>query len=490
MHYLLNKAIASSKRTPVPLRIWNQQVEIDASLLALVGPLETRTCVPVIAADGSLQNQTAFENLLGPSRPRPNAGLAWLVAYRLIAQGYDPHIQWGVRRLPAPRLTEPIFGIHWDRPLLDFVRGNTHGLIHLAPGVSRIRLLAQLFQAWPQQRFVVATGSHAEANRVRSQLFKQYQLKSSLVTPTRCPDNPRRVVVGTYTSLAHGPIECNQRDVFIAYNARHALGELAQICLMQVDSRFRLFGFLSATESLTAGEHDWLAATFGFERLVIPRHNFQAIQPRVVWIPFRGQTTVDSGLQALALKKRLVWNHAHRNRWIARLAKLLTGDSATLQKAYPAISDFLGNRTIARVVILTETTEQARRLAQRLKEWSSPANPAMEPATRTRTEQAILTCESARRYPLADQPGVTVIVWASAGRDLPPLPEEWLRVPVGRSRELLLIDLWDESQPLLQWSRQRQTAYQHAEWLAPGQNPVIERIQRFLRSRPTRGSQR
>ncbi|MFO0877882.1 MAG: hypothetical protein U0840_11055 [Gemmataceae bacterium] len=487
---------ASGQRPSATIRIQNQQLVMDESLLAVVGPLLTYDFLPVHGADCTLESEVVLENMLAPARPRPNGGLAPVVAYRLLQRGYTPQLQCGVRSLPEPTLTEALCWYCRDRPLLDFVRHNSHGLIHRAPGVSPIQLLAQLCLAWPNQRFVIATGSHAEAKQLRKKLYELYRIQSSLVTPTLCPENPRRIVVGTYISLAHGQIECNQRDFFIAYDAWTALSVSAQLCLTQVDSRFRLFGFVSALDNRPPWDQDLLHATFGFERLVIPQHHCEAVAPRVLWIPFRSKITVDSGLRPLSLKRRCVWNHAHRNRWIARLANLLAEDPGPLQNVYPDISEFLQTREITRIVLLTENDEHASMLARRLKDWRYLTYPAvrrrnfeqpMAPALPefSPREHVILSCQVARDYPLPCRNGLTVVVWAGADAFLPPLPSHWLKTHVGMQRELLVIDLCDQSQPdLRKWSRHRQLGYQRAEWLAPGLDLFTERIKAFLRSRP------
>jgi hypothetical protein len=51
---------------------------------------------------------------------------------------------------------------------------------------------------------------------------------------------------------------------------------------------------------------------------------------------------------------------------------------------------------------------------------------------------------------------------------------------------LLLIDFDDKHHPIFRrWSRQRWAAYSEHGWYAPGVDPVLARIERFLTTRPT-----
>jgi hypothetical protein len=60
----------------------------------------------------------------------------------------------------------------------------------------------------------------------------------------------------------------------------------------------------------------------------------------------------------------------------------------------------------------------------------------------TGTGGLIVTAEGAGQLEIS-RSGLVVVIWASAGPHLPPLPASWRAVPAGDSRELLVIDFED-----------------------------------------------
>ena len=50
---------------------------------------------------------------------------------------------------------------------------------------------------------------------------------------------------------------------------------------------------------------------------------------------------------------------------------------------------------------------------------------------------------------------------------------------------MIVVDVDDRGEPTLaQWTRRRKKAYRDEEWFAPGVDPYLERIKRFLATRP------
>jgi hypothetical protein len=81
-----------------------------------------------------------------------------------------------------------------------------------------------------------------------------------------------------------------------------------------------------------------------------------------------------------------------------------------------------------------------------------------------------------------------VLLWASAGPAPPPLPEAGLQTTFEGPRPLLIIDLDDRPAKWLRRATEaRNAAYIERGWFAPGVDPHVARIERFLSSRPEGG---
>jgi hypothetical protein len=242
-------------------------------------------------------------------------------------------------------------------------------------------------------------------------------------------------------------------------------------------------------------------AAFGLETITIPAHGYQEVTPGVVWVPFRWQ---DSRIQAdhvLAVKQSLVWHHHTRNRWIAKLAKnLVAGDSATLTSDFPDVAGALPGDHPRRVIVLVDGLEHAVAIADRLPRWPIIAGDTNEryltgQQRRILTERRglwnmgtsmIVTAAGADSLEISGDT-TTVVIWASAGRHLPPLPAAWRLVPAGEARNLLIIDIDDRGHSMLaEWTLRRKKAYGQAEWLPPGTDRLAARVRQFPKSHPRR----
>lgn len=459
----------------------------------------------VIASDnhGNASLIAEHESLANNATPRPNAGLITIVAYRLLQSRIRPAVvgQPTVRALPPPALNNIPDHHPVDAAVLHFVSERSHGLIHYRTGVSRARIIAQMTQAWPHATFAIATASHGEAQRLRRQLY-ELGVKTTSVTTRWCPEHPGRIVIGTYAALGHTQVECNKRDFFVAANATHALGEQAQRCLLQVDAGFRLFGFVSEDVRFSPWEQDWLTATFGLDEIYVPGYAHQQVTPQVVWAPFRWHAQEGNGGNGKAVAQpQLIWRNHVRNRRIARLARaLVAGDHTAIVTDAPDVAPALAANDARRVIILVDGVDHAVALAERLADWPIVTGDHVETRGLVSRQRRLLTAGTSRwvtgastivttagasRLDLGD--GQTMIIWASAGRHLPPLPPAWRMARTGEARELLLMDIDDRgSGPLVEWKRHRQAAYRRADWLPPGTDLLTARIERFLAERPKR----
>ena len=437
--------------------------------------------------------------------PVPAAGLESIVRHLARKAGRKIVVRW--HSPPPPPLPKPDFEVVClrglcDQQLLSFVRGFDHGLIRHSAGVDRNWLIAQLSHAYPNRTFVIATASYAEAKRIRKGLYR-HAVKSTLVTSTRCPDRPGRVVIGTFAAMGHNSVECNKRHFFICANAAHALGEQAQRCLLQVDAGFRLFGLLPDDRRLSPAEKDWLVAIFGLRETVVPAHGYEEIKPDVVWVPFRRHGAGNVPDNVYEVKRQLIWNNHIRTRQIGRLAKAVkAADIATLNNDFPAVKAALGDERPRRTIVLVDSVNHALSVARRLSGWPIVAADYVDEMGLTGKQRQLLadrrgtwntgagmivTAAGAESMAPITGGGMTVIIWASSGPGLPPIPPAWRMAAAGEAHKTLLVDIDDHHHPILaRWTRRRRKAYRDAEWFAPGADPHVERIKQFLAARPER----
>lgn len=482
-----------------------QQIFVEPRDLPALARLTTVRAQESTHEDGRLRLVRQPQSLLDPDPPRTNAGLSLIVVDVLAQSGFEV-----IRRTTTPisPLSAPVMGeLPHNRPIdagvLDFVHHNDRGIIRCYAGVAYAWLIAQMNVAWPDRTFAIATATNDEACRLRRALYK-LGIKSTLVTRRYCSDHPRRVVIGTYTAMAHPQIECNKRDVFIAANAVHALGENAQRCLLQADAGFRLFGFLPNNRQLSPWEQDWLMATFSPETITIPAHGYEEITPGVVWVPFRWNGKDAQTYSTLTAKRELVWQHHVRNRWIAKLAKnLVTSDAVTFTSEDNNVVIAPPDDHSRRVIVLVDGVEHALAIADRLPGWPIITADTNEQYL-TRQQRRILierrnlwntgtnmivTTTGADSVDISGNGTTTVVIWASSGPHLPPLPPAWRAVAAGEARDLLVVDVQDRGHGnLAAWARRRKKAYEQTEWLPPGTNPLVARIRRFLKNRPRRAA--
>jgi neutral ceramidase len=86
--------------------------------------------------------------------------------------------------------------------------------------------------------------------------------------------------------MGHCEAEIEKRDILIAYDARTALSERAQGPLTAPDLRGRLYGFVTLDEPFLRWKRIAWLRTFGFFRVDVPAHGFQAVAVDMSWSRF------------------------------------------------------------------------------------------------------------------------------------------------------------------------------------------------------------
>lgn len=406
-------------------------------------------------------------------------------------EAFDPGPGFNSPAVPRPdRIPH---GKRVDVDLFHFTAHQVQGLIRYGPGVKVWRLIAQLVLVYPDATFAIGTDKIDQAKQIRRKL-QRWGVEATLVTANSCPEEPGRVVIGTYVGFAHGNIECPHRTFFLCADARTALHYYPQLCLEQTDARFRLFGFLPAGAKLPASRTVLLRRTFGFAECNIPVHGRRYLNPEVAWYPLRLARTRERGDRSL--RHHLLHNEV-RNRKIAKLARKIAdglhADLAGESDEAAQLAHIIADTPPGQVVVLVPGIDEALALRRRL-DWALVVDhehrledgltehqrTALRPGWNDYSRCIVTEAGFRRGFRFAGD-GLIVVIWAGAEKHLPPMPYQKLSVPAEwTATRLLLIDLDERYHPnLLQWTNQRKQRYRQAEWHAPGQNPLTKRVERF-----------
>jgi len=445
----------------------------------------------ITMADDSAVMSRTRESLLHPPASRagvvdihPNIGLAEPLAYALQQRGVVVQSTLGSTILPLPVPVNNAATTGYTQTL-DLIRDSVTSLIRRGPGVSPANLIATMSHAWPHAKIAVGMARHEDAQRLVDQLRK-LGVEADNVTTRYCPDDPSRVVVGTFTSLAHPEIGMADRHILVLPHALDALRDDADWCLLAAESQFRIVGMLDMDATPSPYEQARLTATFGPREITLPKPGHVLDLPRIYSIKHRthhGAIAGNGGLQAL------VWKNPIRNRRIAQHAKL----ASSWQLSPPPSPLGIEQEPVRRVIVMAANIEQANQLAKRLPGWPIECG---DTTNLSRRQQNTLD-QRRRQWPFHGtiatpdgihnvtpaNSGVTLVLWAGAGCHLPPIPENWFVRRDGQDRSIRVVDVEDTGErSLCEQFRRRQSAYRRAGWIAANKSAVEHRIEAFLRS--------
>lgn len=258
-----------------------------------------------------------------------------------------------------------------------------------------------------------------------------------------------QVVIGTAIGLSHDAVEFNKRDIVIVPKATDAHQYYAQLALTTVSPRFRLFAMLPTDRTLAPYERDWVTATFGFDEVTIPRHGYVPRPVRVVFARIANGLPPPSDVSLLELKRIAIGQHPIRNRLIARVAKVMrAANYSWLREHVPGTVPIIEGGLTGRVAVLVENIDHSLALAERLRDWPLVTGDDVIQHGLSGTQRRVLAERQAQ--PNGTGPCIATVA--------------------GLAKR--------------QWTRYRQVAYLDAGWLPPGLDPVVNRIESFLASRP------
>jgi hypothetical protein len=446
--------------------------------------------------------ESQIEPLLGGPR-RPNTGLEPVVEYLAVQAGYRVEHRRGTGRprpLSAPDLARLPGSRAKDVGWLDFLRTRRSGIVRYRQGrVELAWLVGQAGCAFPDARIAVVVVSRAKRERVFGQM-RRYIPGVVLVDNGPIPEEAGRIVISSFTDLAHPDIEFEKFDLVIVPDAREALTRQGQLALATVDAKFRLFGLLPIDCKLSPSDEDWIAATFGLGELVIPKHGHEQRAMMVAFAKIAGGPQLPVTLDDRTLARKGIWRSPVRNRRIARVAVALQKqDYRWLTEQAPEVARGLEHGSGQRIAVLVDTIEHALALAPALPEWPIITAADVYQHGLDRAQRRLLAERrptwSTGRFGIVTAEALAtlesgildVILWAGGGRHLPPIPESQLVGKTGQVTPLLVVDLNDRQHPALRrWTRWRREAYTAAGWYPVGMAPILAKVKRFLAQPPRR----
>ncbi|MEW4489469.1 hypothetical protein AB1L42_15410 [Thalassoglobus sp. JC818] len=396
-----------------------------------------------------------------------------------------------------------------------FLSDHPRGLIRMPRSCSPAEIVADMRAAFPSSRILIL-GRVQALRQLQGELPKLLSMRMAssgeqiaLVSdgerfsPPENEDFPKLLLS---TPIAAADLDSEKCDIVLLLDALHCTHATMQNVLVQVDARFRLFGFVDANRDLKPYEQARLHQAFGFsqidlmsrERVRRPVHYAKVRQggdaPRnTVWM----KPTVPGRRPAASINSLAAYTHHHaRNATICRLAKALRFGSPLNNSKFRDIRRWLGDccRDQLNVTIAVDRLDHAIQLGKRLPDWPIIAGSNnnlhdISPQIRRRIQtdpkrwlpgdQQIVVAEEAKSFGGNHS---DVVIWASGGTTAATIPASWMFSQSDPDRLMLIVDFLDKFAPAAkQWSMHRFRHLEARDVFHVGTTASIGRIERFLR---------
>lgn len=428
--------------------------------------------------------------LIGTSSTVPHGGLASVVGYLLLCEGYDvevigPH----VRPLEQLSVLEGGQGAH-NPHVIKFICDVTHGIIrHNLSAADVDRVCVEIASNLPRARIAFVSSQLARAEQLRSAL-EAPGLQVLFATAGRCENAETRVAVVTPTGLAHREVIPDPFDVLVFLDAAQVATERSQLAVL-ASGRARIFGFAAVRQFPALRIRHLMMAAFGPEEITIPCFGYRSCDTEVASIKITGGRPIRDSLTGAKLNRTGIVKNAVRNRRVAKLARaLVEHNSEILESMCPCVAEVV--QGACATVVVCDNVEHAFELASMLPTWrivlgedelaglSGEQQQAIDsvPYDPFSTPKAIVTVAGLRSMDLSD---FGAVVWAAGGMGM---PTSAIVLPIcqpDQPRRLLWIDCDDRfQQQLHRASRVRRQDYVDNGWFDVGRNAVVCRIEQFL----------
>ena len=472
-------------------------------------PLATRADCPEPSAEcDHSSTYVGTRNRFTDALRIPNAGLKEFVAYLAERHGYQLDVR---RSIPAssllPSAERPPWLTYPD--VVDFVQQHESGLVQISGDSAIPQILSDLARAFPTIRIVLLANLTA--------LTRAFQALQRSFPPTAPTEQQLTLVHDGSTPIRHdgqvipgiilctpagaAEIDLEKADVVLLWDAYQAMHLAFEWPLIQIDSRFRLFGFWRNTRKPTDYELARLRTVYGFQQLVLWQPGWYRRETHVAYCRsvFPSQLAAPSsdavpgqvtGARTLNSMTAYIHNHV-RNEQIRRLATKLSRGSAPVHPRYRDVRRWISNHASDRfaISIVVDRPEHAIMLARRLPDWSviidrecNLSDVSRRLRRRIQRDQQhgsllrIIDADTARTIRDCDS---DIVIWAGGGTSVD-LPDSWLHSCCETRRPLLIIDFQDDYSRLARrYTRKRQEGLIERDIYSVGTSPVMGRLQRF-----------
>ncbi|QEF98905.1 hypothetical protein Mal15_29630 [Stieleria maiorica] len=401
------------------------------------------------------------------------------------------------------------------RALPRFLSDHPRGLIRMPRSCSPAEVVADVRAAFPSSRILIL-GRVQALRQIQAEIPKLLSLRMTssveqiaLVSdgeqfsPPDDEDFPKLLLS---TPIASADLDSEKCDIVLLLDALHCTHATMQNVLVQVDARFRLFGFVDANRELKPYEQARLHQVFGFSQIdlmsrervrrpvhyAIVRQGGDAPRSAVLMKP-----TVPGRRPAASVNSLAAYTHHHaRNATICRLAKALRFGSPLNNSRFRDIRRWLDDRCRDQlnVTIAVDRLDHAIQLGKRLPDWPIIAennnnlhdiSPQIRRRIKTDSkrwlpgDQQIVVAEEAKSFGGNHS---DVVIWASGGTSVAAIPASWMFSQSDPDRPMLIVDFLDKFAPAArQWSMRRFRHLEARDVFRVGTPTPIGRIERFLR---------
>jgi hypothetical protein len=377
-----------------------------------------------------------------------------------------------------------------DRAIVEFVASKWQGIVHYAPGHIDVGwLIAQLCLSFPTWRIIAVADNRRKIGRLARRVASMVGTDVPAVdarTVLELEDEPR-IAITTPVGLVE--VNFEWADVILFLHAGDVTRSRADAAVTKAH-KARIFGLLPFESHLSPFEWDLVRSVLGFAEIAIPDHGAIVRPVSVLRCDVYGGPCCE-GSDVVKVSRSYVWRDPIRARRVAKLADLIrSGNVEAIHRHVPTIGRCPATlRALGRnVLVVCDNAEHLDNQARVLPHWTRvpdifetgsangwPAIPLGFLATRDAIADGQISVSS-----------FNVVIYAGANPYPVVISPHALECDPAHARPLVLIDVHDRRHPLLRtWTRERAERYAALGWFAPGVDPVLARIDRFIGARTT-----
>jgi retron-type reverse transcriptase len=246
---------------------------------------------------------------------------------------------------------------------LNFIQDCQRGTIRfIRSHKTQLKFLLATIRAWPSARILIASHCKKDAEMLHRALHElRIKFGYSIGNWESSDKRSDRVVLSTFEGIGSGVVDGRSIDIAIFLQPSRLPSNRFFHEILRELSYSRVFALQVDDAVLTESQEFAMEAVFGFRRVAARLGNGRVVNCK--FVKLEGLRPKPPGRTPYETHRNLYESHSARNRKICRFADSLTGRNS-LRKNGEQIS-------ISRVVIVSATSKQARRLRQMLAKDSS-----------------------------------------------------------------------------------------------------------------------